>query len=153
MNDKNISPELEHDFLSAHSKLNVAIGAFISIMTIDSVFKLSEMNAFANGVFYFLVGIALISAVIFLVPLNKSSKISMSKNAWRGTFRDEFLNSVNLTAYKLSYFAVLVFASIAMFGVFNNTLINVDEVGKLMLSVCMITYGCTALYQLRTSDE
>lgn len=111
------------------------------------------MNPIANAAFYVLAGITLITTLFFLFAGNKFSKYSLSKNAWTGTYKDEFLNSVNLTAYKLSSFAVMALAAVAIMGGLSHPLITTEVMGVVMLAISLVTYGLTALYQLRASDE
>ena len=152
MNTNKITPELEHDYIRYNSKLSIAVGILLSLVALESVIHLNDMNSVFQILFYMLIGITSVVMLYFLFDGNKFTKISLSKNAWTGTFDDEFLNSVNLSAYKYSFFAVFVIALVGMM-IGRSYQLSANTMCSFIIATICITYGVTALYQLREQSE
>lgn len=150
MTNDEITPELEQGYIVYYSKLSIALGSVMTITALEDIVAFSEKGIILKYGFYACLIISVITALFYLFTGNKFGKMSLSKNAWTGTYRDEFLNSVNLVAYKIAFFVSM---SVAMIGVFIANFVDTETLGTSIIGVGFIAYGLTALVQLRESDE
>jgi hypothetical protein len=153
MSTEQITADLEQDYLSYYSKLSVALGVVLFILSVDNVLGFTDMGGITAYIFYGLIAISGVATIYYLFAGNRFSKIAMSKNAWTGTYKDEFLNTVNLLAYKIAFFAITIMCAIGLFGGRFVENIDTSVYSSLLLAIGFVAYGVTALVQLRENDE
>jgi ABC-type spermidine/putrescine transport system permease subunit II len=92
--------------------------------------------------------------VIFLLASWKlQGNFSFSKQAWRGTFEDEFLNMVSLNAYKVGFFSVTFACMLGVFGVYDSVPLSRQDLLTCFLGISGFAYGITIAVGLRKDDE
>lgn len=153
MNSKTVNPDIECEFLYNTGKLNIALGSLLSILTVKEFVNVSE-HAFINVGFIYLIAIvALCMLGYYLFKSLRFRPIFFSKNSLTSTFEDEFLNSVNLIAYKAAFILVMIVLFCGIYGGSYVEQISGSEISSCVFALGSLVYGITVLVQLRDQDE
>jgi hypothetical protein len=153
MNTKLLSPELEQDYFSYNSKFCLSLGFFLSVLVVDDIAQVVSQGGIFAGLFYCFAALGGIAVLYHLAIGIRFTKVSLSKTAWTGTYNDEFLNTVNLIAYKVAFFAVILVAFVGMASddIFQGIMVQTLCTG--LVAISLTAYGLTAIVQLRDNDE
>jgi hypothetical protein len=154
MMNKLISPEIEHDYMLNNSKLSISLGFGLGMLAIDEALKLSDQSTAISSSYFIVTLCAVIATAYFLLRSNKFMQLTFSKNTWTGTYNDEFLNTVNLIAYKVTAMGMTILASTAMvFGNTFNEIITLKTFGTLLVALLFLIYGLVTFFKLNQDDE
>jgi hypothetical protein len=154
MMSKVISPEVEHNYMLHNGKLSIALGLCLSIVSLDEVFLLSEKATVISGSFFAVAVISVFATGYFLIKSSRFAGLSLYKNIWTSTYNDEFLNTVNLVAHKLTAMSLTAAALAAMvFGNYFAEIITIKTFGKGMLALSFLSYGFVTFLKLNQYDE
>ncbi|WP_445428441.1 hypothetical protein [Alishewanella sp. HL-SH05] len=141
--------ELEYEYLKWHGYLHLLAGILILSVTSANFLEL-------GGVLGLIIIIAsgIMFAVIYLLASWKlQGNFSFSKQAWRGTFEDEFLNMVSLKAYKVGYITVMFAFIPGALGVYNFVPLSREHLMTCFLGISAVAYGITIAVGLRKDNE
>jgi hypothetical protein len=142
--------ELEYDYLKWHGYIHLLAGTLILSLSLANLLEL------VNGVLGLIILVAsgiLFTIIVLLATWKIQGNFSFSKQAWLGTFEDEFLNMVSLKAYKVGFFSVTLACMLGAFGVYNLVPLSREDLLACFLGVSGVAYGVTISIGLRKDDE
>lgn len=142
--------ELEYDYLKWHGYIHLLAG--ILILSISLVNLLELLNGGLGLIILVASGI-IFTVICLLASWKLQGNFSFSKQAWIGTFEDEFLNMVSLKAYKVGFFAVTLAFIPGVFGVYNFVPLSREDLLACFLGISGVAYGITIVVGLRKDDE
>jgi hypothetical protein len=142
--------ELEYDYLKWHGYIHLLAG--ILILSISLVNLLELLNGGLGLIILVASGI-IFTVICLLASWKLQGNFSLSKQAWIGTFEDEFLNMVSLKAYKVGFFTVILACILGALGVYNLVPLSREDLLGCFLGISGVAYGITIAVVLRKDDE
>ena len=154
MNDQVITPESEHEYLKAYGELSLLCGLFLLLVLVAKLLEgwAEGLNAGFNLVFGTVFGLFLL-VLLWRGRFTLKRKFWGSRQAWMGTYEDEFLNNVNLKAFKVGFLSIVSLCCLGVIGTFNQFPLSLQEWFSSFLGLCLMAYGITVKIGLRENDE
>lgn len=142
--------ELEYQYLKWNGYTALLFGILISLISLANALEL------INGVLGLIIVVA--SGIMFVVicllaAWKLHGRFTFSKQSWRDAYEDEFLNMVNLKAYKVGFSTVMLACMLGAVGVYNLVPLSREDLLTCFLGISGVAYGITVTVGLRKDDE
>lgn len=143
--------ELEYEYLKLNGYIHLLAGVLILSVTSANILEL--LNGGVLGLIIIIASGIMFAVIYLLASWKLQGNFSFSKQAWRGTFEDEFLNMVSLKAYKVGYFAVILAFIPGTLGAYNFVPLSRENLMTCFLGIIAVAYGITIAVGLRKGNE